>query len=74
MLAATLSWGIYGAAKEWVRTPERCPSKNVVDDVMQLVRPVFVAASSPEGMSAVHSEAAQVALASASRPVRVLLD
>jgi AcrR family transcriptional regulator len=44
MLAATLSWAIYGAAKEWVRTPERVPSEVVVETVMQLVGPVFGAA------------------------------
>ena len=34
MLAATLSWAIYGAAKEWVRTPGRCSADEVVDQVM----------------------------------------
>jgi AcrR family transcriptional regulator len=41
MLAATLSWAIYGAAKEWLRTPGRCASDAVVDQVMSLVQPVF---------------------------------
>jgi AcrR family transcriptional regulator len=45
MLAATLSWAIYGAAKEWLRTPGRVSSDAVVDQVMQLVQPVFTAAS-----------------------------
>jgi AcrR family transcriptional regulator len=44
MLAATLSWAIYGAAKEWVRTPGRCPSEEVVEQVMGLVQPMFGAA------------------------------
>jgi len=44
MLAATLSWAIYGGAKEWLRTPGRCASDEVVDSVMQLVQPVFTAA------------------------------
>jgi AcrR family transcriptional regulator len=41
MLAATLSWAIYGAAKEWVRTPERCSADEVVEQVMGLVGPMF---------------------------------
>lgn len=44
MLAATLSWAIYGAAKEWVRTPGRGASDAVVDQVMSLVQPMFGAA------------------------------
>ena len=44
MLAATLSWAIYGAAKEWLRTPGRCGSDAVVDQVMGLVGPMFGAA------------------------------
>jgi AcrR family transcriptional regulator len=49
MLAATLSWAIYGAAKEWLRTPGRGPSYVVVDQVMSLLQPVFRAAYADAG-------------------------
>jgi AcrR family transcriptional regulator len=52
MLAATLSWAIYGAAKEWLHTPGRCSSDEVVDSVMQLVQPVFAAAYANAELSA----------------------
>jgi AcrR family transcriptional regulator len=44
VLSATLSWAIFGAAKEWVRTPERCTSEAMADDIMRLLAPMFSAA------------------------------
>ncbi len=41
MMAATLSGAIYGAANEWVRTPDRCPSETIVRKVMALLSPLL---------------------------------
>lgn len=41
MTAATASWAIYGAVKEWARTPDRCSSEKIADTVMGLVSPIL---------------------------------
>jgi AcrR family transcriptional regulator len=41
ILAASASWAIYGAAKEWVQTPDRCPSDEIADTVAILVSPIL---------------------------------
>lgn len=44
MLAATASWAIYGAAKEWVQMPQRAPSDTAAEVILGLVSPILDAA------------------------------
>ncbi len=41
MIATTTSWAMYGAAKEWMRTPDRVPSNVIVDTIVQMLAPVL---------------------------------
>jgi AcrR family transcriptional regulator len=51
MIAAAASWAIYGAAKEWVRTPGRCASDEIADTVTLLVAPFFGVTGGPPARS-----------------------
>jgi AcrR family transcriptional regulator len=43
LIAATASWAIYGAAKQWVNTPERIPAEDFVATAVNLVQPILMA-------------------------------
>jgi AcrR family transcriptional regulator len=46
IVAAAASGAIYGAAREWVQTPDRCSSEEIADTVAKLVSPIFPQAQS----------------------------
>jgi AcrR family transcriptional regulator len=41
MIAAAASWAVYGAAKEWAQTPDRCPSETIAGTVAAIVFPIL---------------------------------
>jgi AcrR family transcriptional regulator len=43
VMAATASWAIYGAAKQWVSTAERVPAEQFVGVAVALVQPILMA-------------------------------
>jgi AcrR family transcriptional regulator len=47
MIAATASWAIYGAVKQWVNTSERISAEEFVSVAVELVRPILMAGVAP---------------------------
>jgi AcrR family transcriptional regulator len=41
LVAATASWAIYGAVKEWANTPDRYPADQLAVTVMTMVAPIL---------------------------------
>lgn len=47
MIAATASWAIYGAVKQWINTAERVTAEEFVLVAVELVRPILMAGVGP---------------------------
>src|SRR6202140_3022765 len=47
MIAATASWAIYGAVKQWINTAERVPAEEFVAVAVELVRPIVMVGIAP---------------------------
>ncbi|MGA8582079.1 MAG: TetR family transcriptional regulator [Bryobacteraceae bacterium] len=53
MIAAAASWAIYGTAREWAQTTNRCAPEEIADQVMTLVAPILQLEAGPAQHSAV---------------------
>jgi AcrR family transcriptional regulator len=51
LVAATVSWAIYGAVKQWVNTSERIPAEQFVELAVALVQPILMAGTEPAASS-----------------------
>ncbi len=51
-IAAAASWAIYGAAREWTQTDNRCAPEEIADQVMTLVAPILQLTAGPAQHSA----------------------
>jgi AcrR family transcriptional regulator len=62
MVATTASWAIYGAVKEWLKTPGRPPAEEIVAVILPLVLPILQAAPPAKHPDAVHAMGEQNSL------------
>jgi hypothetical protein len=45
LLAATVAWAIFGAARRWYQTPDRIPAEEMAARIETMVKPIFLSAS-----------------------------
>jgi AcrR family transcriptional regulator len=45
MLATTVAWAIFGAARRWHQTPNRIPAEEMAAKIEAMVKPIFLTAS-----------------------------
>jgi AcrR family transcriptional regulator len=46
LLATTAAWAIFGAARRWYQTPNRVPAEEMAAKIEEMVKPIFLSASS----------------------------
>jgi AcrR family transcriptional regulator len=44
MMATTVAWAIFGAARRWYETPDRVPAEEMAAKIEAMVKPVFLSA------------------------------
>jgi AcrR family transcriptional regulator len=45
LLATTVAWAIFGAARRWYQTPDRIPAEEMAAKIEAMVKPIFFAGS-----------------------------
>ena len=45
MQAAAAAWAIYGAVKEWLKTPQRPAAQAIVPEIVAIVAPLLIPSS-----------------------------
>ena len=45
LLATTVAWAIFGAARRWYQTPDRIPAEEMAARIENMVKPIFLTAS-----------------------------
>ena len=56
MAAATLSWAIYGGAREWLEMADRASSENAATTIMALVKPILSVLAEEQPVEAVAAD------------------
>ena len=45
LLGTTAAWAIFGAARRWLQTPDRIPAEEMAAKIEEMVKPIFLSAS-----------------------------
>jgi AcrR family transcriptional regulator len=55
MIATTVSWALYGAARNWVYTPARPPAESIADDIVAMLTLLIHPPAQPSQSSTRHN-------------------